>query len=231
MKDKIISGIFFVCCFADMLANTLSLSAVHLIAKPLLMPGLFLLAVTQIGFTGDRKGVLILSGLLFGWLGDVLLMFENRAPVFFILGLVSFLCGHVLYIFYFKKTGAALAPAKTGNLFFIIPVIIYSAALLYVLFPTLGELKIPVTIYACVLSAMLCTALWTRGKINKNAAERFIAGAVLFVISDSVLAINKFYYPFFAAGFIIMATYCMAQYFIVTGAIKLYKLQQASIGE
>jgi len=43
---------------------------------------------------------------------------------------------------------------------------------------------------------------------------------VLFVISDSVLAINKFYQPFEAANVIIMLTYGLAQLFIVTGAIR-----------
>ena len=47
-----------------------------------------------------------------------------------------------------------------------------------------------------------------------------MAGALLFVISDSVLAINKFYHPFEIAGIIIMLTYGLAQFFIAEGAIQ-----------
>lgn len=221
MKNKTIAGIFWLCCMADILANTIKLPWLHLIAKPLLMPCLMLLAITQTGFLKDRKNQLLLAGLFFGWLGDVLLMFDYRAPVFFILGLVGFLCGHVLYIFYFKGADTPFVPARKTNLFFTMPVAIYSAGLLYLLFPSLGALKIPVTIYAFVLSAMLCMALWLRGKINEKAATFFITGAIFFVVSDSVLAINKFYHSFYSAGFIIMSTYCLAQYLIVLGAIRL----------
>jgi uncharacterized membrane protein YhhN len=52
------------------------------------------------------------------------------------------------------------------------------------------------------------------------ANRYFVAGAVLFVLSDSLLAINKFYQPLAFAGTLIMLTYCAAQYFIVMGFIK-----------
>ena len=47
-----------------------------------------------------------------------------------------------------------------------------------------------------------------------------MAGAMLFIISDSLLAINKFYYPFQMAGIFVMVTYGLAQYFITYGAIR-----------
>jgi len=59
--------------------------------------------------------------------------------------------------------------------------------------------------------------LWIK---NKMAGRWMMTGALLFVISDSVLAINKFYQSFEMAGVIIMLTYGLAQLFIVQGAIK-----------
>jgi uncharacterized membrane protein YhhN len=53
---------------------------------------------------------------------------------------------------------------------------------------------------------------------NKPAGKWMMLGALLFVISDSILAINKFYQPFEAAGVLIMLTYGLAQFFIVEGA-------------
>ena len=169
----------------------------------------------------------MLAGLFFGWLGDVLLMFESIRPLFFIFGLVGFLCGHLCYIFYFKNIATGYAKATKQQLLFVIPVAIYVAGLLYLLYPSLGALKIPVTVYAIVLAAMLCVALWLQYKIYKRVALFFVSGAVFFVLSDSVLAINKFYHSFSQAGFIIMGSYCIAQYLIVRGAIKVYQGKSA----
>ena len=55
---------------------------------------------------------------------------------------------------------------------------------------------------------------------NKRAGQWMMTGALLFILSDSILAINKFYQPFELAGFLIMVTYGFAQLFIVQGAIK-----------
>ena len=57
-----------------------------------------------------------------------------------------------------------------------------------------------------------------------------MAGAFLFVVSDSLLAINKFYQSFEMAGIIIMLTYGLAQLFIVHGAVKYINLEDDKIG-
>ena len=44
-------------------------------------------------------------------------------------------------------------------------------------------------------------------------------GAIFFIISDSLLAINKFYFPLPYSAFWIMSTYSFAQYFIVSGIL------------
>jgi uncharacterized membrane protein YhhN len=223
MKNKTIAYFFWLCCIMDILSNTFGLTLLHSIAKPLLMPGLMFLLVAETKPAKDKSILLIMAGLFFGWLGDVLLMFENIQPIFFILGLIGFLIGHLFYIFYFKRIAAVDETTKKGNLFFILPVAIYVMALLYLLFPSLGALKVPVIVYAIILSAMLCMAWWLYYKIDFNMASLFILGAACFVVSDSILAINKFYHSFAMAGFIIMSTYCTAQYLIVRGAIKVYQ--------
>jgi len=67
---------------------------------------------------------------------------------------------------------------------------------------------------------MLAFALHMPMMIYKAAGRSMLLGAILFIISDSVLAINKFYEPFSAAGIIIMLTYAFAQMLIVLGVIK-----------
>jgi uncharacterized membrane protein YhhN len=78
----------------------------------------------------------------------------------------------------------------------------------------------PVMVYATVICTMLLCSLHIFLKVNKPANILYLLGAALFVLSDSLLAINKFYQPFAFAGILIMLTYCAAQYFIVTGFIK-----------
>jgi len=68
---------------------------------------------------------------------------------------------------------------------------------------------------------MLVQALQTGNIKNRPAAIRMIAGAILFIISDSLLAINKFYQPFENAGILIMFTYGVAQLLITLGS-ELY---------
>jgi uncharacterized membrane protein YhhN len=58
----------------------------------------------------------------------------------------------------------------------------------------------------------------------KKPANWYILGAVLFVSSDSLVAFNKFYNPLVLSSFIIMITYLIAQYLIVSGILKIKKI-------
>ena len=91
------------------------------------------------------------------------------------------------------------------------------------LFPKLGPLKIPVIVYAIVITSMLFVVFKGSLKWAIPANNYILIGAILFVSSDSILAFNKFYAPITQASFYIMITYCMAQYFIVAGILKLNK--------
>jgi len=91
--------------------------------------------------------------------------------------------------------------------------------LLYFLFPHLGKLKIPVVIYAVVILLMLLASIHTYNNVQKEAGILFIAGAGFFIISDSLLAINKFHTPLLFPFFIIL-TYAIAQYLLVKGFIQ-----------
>ena len=99
-------------------------------------------------------------------------------------------------------------------------VALYYAALVTFLYPYLGEMKIAVPVYGIVISFMLLLALHMLFISNKPAGQMMAAGAVLFVVSDSLLAMNKFYSPFENAGLLIMLIYGLAQVIIVAGAIR-----------
>lgn len=83
------------------------------------------------------------------------------------------------------------------------------------LWPHLGPMQLPVALYISVIASMLVTSLH-RSKFNLTV----VAGAIAFVVSDSILALNKFHSPFVWARYAIMATYYLAQYLIVTGILE-----------
>jgi len=160
----------------------------------------------------------ITLALVFSWAGDVLLMFELTNSNFFIFGLVAFLIAHIFYILFYENVIRKDGIRK--NYWWFLPIIIYYVTLIYLLSPHLGDMKLPVRIYGIVISYMLIKALQTGGIKNLGAATLMIAGAVLFIASDSILAINKFYESFEYAGIAIMLTYGIAQLLITLGAVR-----------
>jgi len=200
----------------EMITITFNLSTLNFIVKPLIMISLavYYLANTQ------QRSILFLVAMLFCWAGDVLLLFQSE--LFFIAGLVAFLTGHVLYILCYQEmrfNESKNALLGTQKVRFALPIVLAGTGLVVVLYPVLGDLKIPVMIYALVITIMTMQALFRFGyTTNKSFALVFI-GAILFMISDSLLAINKFLMPLQFASLSIMATYMIAQYLIVEGVI------------
>ena len=96
---------------------------------------------------------------------------------------------------------------------------LYLLGLLSLVYPTLGDLKVPVLIYAFVITIMGVLGTIT-GIQYKNKFILF--GAFIFIVSDSFIALNKFYFNLSYAELlqvIIMSTYVLAQYFLVLGII------------
>lgn len=203
---------------ADLFAVYNSNEILRYITKPLLMPLLiiYFLAETH-SFSSSLKRWIVLA-LLFSWAGDVLLMFESTFSNFFIFGLVAFLIAHIFYILFYENVIRKEGLRK--NYWWFLPVILYYIALIYMLSPKLGNMKLPVRIYGIVISYMLIQALHTERIKNMAAATLMIGGAVLFITSDSILAVNKFYESFGYAGIAIMLTYGIAQLLITLGAVK-----------
>ena len=84
-----------------------------------------------------------------------------------------------------------------------------------VLFPRLGDMLIPVAAYLVIILGMgIAAAL---GTTNQNLV---IAGALLFILSDSLIAINRFVAPVPMASYFIMITYYLAQLCITSGSSK-----------
>lgn len=218
MNKKFWIILYFLVLAVDLFTVYFGNETLRYVTKPLLMPLLviYFFAETTLFSTSLKKWIVL--ALLFSWGGDVLLMFEPISSNFFIFGLVAFLIAHVFYILFYE--GVIRKNGIRKNYWWFLPVIIYYIALIYILSPNLGDMKLPVRIYGIVISYMLIQALQTGVIKNFGAATLMIAGAVLFITSDSILAINKFYEPFEYAGIAIMLTYGIAQLLITLGAVR-----------
>lgn len=213
--------LLFLVFIADLTAVYLGEESFRQFTKPFLMPFLVLFFITKTATVKTDLKKLIVGALVFSWLGDVLLMFEAKNENFFIFGLVAFLMAHIFYILFFEKI--ILAETLKKRYWIFLPVMIYYVILISVLSPTLEDMKWPVRVYGIVISYMLIKALQTGCLKDKRTIVCFISGASLFVISDTLLALNKFYQPFAYAGIFIMLTYGIAQLLIAAGAARYIK--------
>lgn len=218
--SKIFSVSYVLIAFAEIYSRYAEKDMLHLVAKPLLL--IVLLAYFYVSLEGrsDKITKLISWGLVFSWVGDVLLMFEAQDPLFFMGGLGAFMTTHILYILAFKTvvTDSSRSIFKT-RIIAIFPFVLIGGFLYYTLYPNLHELKIPVFIYTAVIITMVIFALNRIGSVNIASFRLVYYGAIIFMMSDLLLAINKFLLPIEHAGVYIMGTYILAQGLIVGGVL------------
>jgi len=151
--------------------------------------------------TSSKYKNLIIFGLLFCLIGDIFLLDD----AYFIAGLASFLIGHLIFTYaLFNLKGFQ----KKYGIFSVL--LLIGLAYFMYLRPSLGEITIPVGIYILVIVLMNWQAL-SLYAIEKNKTFFIISiGAILFLISDSILAYDKFKEPFSLAGILILSTYWLA---------------------
>lgn len=163
-------------------------------------------------FTVPRTKALYMFvvALVFAWLGDVFLLFSGDN--FFLLGLVSFLVMQIIYSFIFYQERDFITKKALITAFFLI---IFCVSFNSYLWPFVEEMRVPVIVYSIAIAIMTFTGI-IRDK-NLNGYQFIFLGVILFVVSDSILAINSFGPGFWNGGFLVMLTYILAQYFIVEG--------------
>ena len=149
---------------------------------------------------------LIVAGLAFSLAGDVFLMLPRDR---FVAGLASFFIAHLLYIAAFVHDGRFKLPLTV-----LLPLLAYALFLLWLVREGVGKLGPVVALYAGALAAMAWTAVGRWAEIQTQPAEYAAIGAVLFVVSDSALAVDRFRRHFHAAQLVVLATYFAAQWLI-----------------
>jgi uncharacterized membrane protein YhhN len=168
------------------------------------------LAVLALRSRGGRRGAGLLAlALGFCTMGDVLLDLDPRMFAF---GLGAFLLAHLTYISLFVRNRTAGIRLRPAQLAAVLLVLVYSVTLSVWIVPSVGELAAPVVLYICALTAMVSTAILARFR-----RPWVVVGAILFLISDSLLAIHKFKEPVPLRDYLVWTTYYLGQCGIALG--------------
>ena len=178
--------------------------------------GVFLLAVVAFRvsgrISGGTSGLLLALGLLLSSIGDVFLRLD---PVgMFVHGLGSFLLAHIIYVVLFLRIRQKGSSIDGRQRALIALFIIYGLGLGGWMAPHLGAHTIPVLVYAAVITVMGVTCA-----LAKFGNPWVLVGAVLFVSSDTALAIDKFMMPLDGIGWYIWPSYYIGQMLIMSGVL------------
>jgi len=199
--------IYFIVTALDLIGVGLKVHWLVVICKPLMMTSL----MAFYWVASPRRRKLYLGALFFSLLGDIFLLDKEGL---FLLGIGAFLVTQILFIILVLKKSRAFS--KSNLIWSVIPFLIYLALLMRTLSPQLNDLFYPVLIYGSVISVFGITALNYHLNERTAISRILLNGALLFIASDSMIALNKFYSPHMIYPVAIMLTYALAQYLICT---------------
>ena len=193
----------------------------RLVSKLLLVPMLVLYFFAASHFKrGNRVYLLNIIGLFFSFLGDLFL--TQQGQLFFLLGMGAFVLTHIfnsIYFFQLQPTWSKPFPP----LIFTVLFIGVSFLVVQLIGPGLGSLKVPVLVYMTIIGVMglLAVSVVTNRMYHFIALRYFIPGAAIFIVSDSILAMNTFYFDQPAIWDIpVMFSYGIAQCLLVNGFVQ-----------
>lgn len=178
--------------------------------------GVAALALLVLHRLKDLEGLILGAGLVFSVAGDVFLAIDPQRT--FIFGLISFLIAHLFYIMLFVgRAQRRRGPVSRVALVLSVLLVVYSVLMMVWLWPSLGALAIPVLIYIAIITIMGVTSLVA------GFPEPWVPlGAILFIFSDSVIAITRFKEMWLAAGpWLIWSMYYIGQYLIAMGFLRI----------
>ena len=220
--------VYFLLAIAEIIGTHFDYLPLIFTTKPLLMVTLFVWFYIQTKESANNKfrNYLLLS-IVFAFGGDTFLMFLPFNEIFFLLGLGSFLIGQVFYVFAFSNSiiTAKKPFNKPLGIALLIIFLGYYGILMFSLFPYLEDFLIPVLVYGIAVCAMGVSAGWRLNKVSRQSFTLVFVGAMLFVLSDTIIAVNQFLYKgnLLNAQVFIMITYVLAQYLIAKGSVKYLK--------
>jgi len=214
-------GVALIVAITDWVAVATRRKTLEYFAKPGVMLVLLVWLWQASGFSGSL--IWFGLGLVFSMAGDIFLMLPRER---FIAGLVAFLLAHVAYIIGFNQTPTAFNLAGFVLAVLVALVFLRVYRRIAVGLDSSGQpaLKTPVLVYSLVISVMLLSALLTLAADTWQAGAAILvsAGALLFFLSDTLLAWNKFVTPIRWGRLAVIITYHLGQILITVGAAWHY---------
>jgi uncharacterized membrane protein YhhN len=211
-KIKIALFVFVLASILDIVGIIFEMQILVYIFKPLIIFSLLFLYV----FSLPKRIKWYVMALELSFFGDVLLLFSGE--LFFMGGLVSFLMAHFLFI------KIVISRIKEVNflkaLFSAIPFLAVFGLLIFTLKDSLHEMLASVVIYGLTIATFGAVSFFDFLNTKSKKSLLMLFGAVVFMISDSLLAINKFYNPAHILEVFVMVTYVLAQYLIFMSMIS-----------
>lgn len=215
-------GIYGIAAVLNLLSGFSDSAMLDYASKPFLLSSLILVYVSVIKPWSIFSGYFI-AGLACSMAGDILLMLLPTAGAqFFIYGLLAFLCAHISYILafstYARQQGAHYLKQAPWVL---VPFLLFFVGITWWWKDELGALKIPVIAYSAVITSMGIAAVNLRLVMTKVRYRGLVAGALLFILSDTLIAIGKFKAVLPGGHIWVMLTYISAQALIVWSALEM----------
>lgn len=227
MRNSTLLYLFVVLSLIHLWAEQQAMEWLILSTKPLLvsMLAIWFWQTTKKEVSGFRR--FLFWGLVFSIGGDTLLMFVEHGPqleVFFLLGLGSFLIAQLCYAYALWAFPAFSKGVIYQKPWLILLFIIYLVWILNTLWTGIpAPMRGPVSVYAIAIVSMAIAAANLYGRVASSLFWAFFAGVLLFVLSDTLIAFNKFGAPVSYARFLIMFTYLLGQMLIAVYGSRLAK--------
>ncbi|RUA34404.1 MAG: hypothetical protein DSY77_05360 [Bacteroidetes bacterium] len=212
---------YWIVAVVEIISLAFEIDILHQIAKPLLMISLLIYFWDKSDKRKNEKWVSFVTlALVFSWIGDIMLLFTFKHFMFFFAGLSAFLIAHLVFIIAYKKA-TFKDRLNVKWTFFPLVVLAYILLMAYLTLPYVDSvIQVPLVFYGIVLCLMILAAWYRKGQTTDESFQLVVLGAALFIISDSILAINRFSHTIPFAGVAIMSTYIIAQWLIVNGLLK-----------
>ena len=224
MNFRAHSTVYFTTGIAFIACETFEFIWAGIVIKALIIPLLIWLYASYIKAPWVQFHRTIVMALVFSWAGDMTIQLTRFNESFFLIGVGCFLIAQLIYLVtFFRTPGPSVIFSK--RIYLVLPVAAYGIGLIWYMGDGLGDMRVPIIIYAAVILTMLLGALNREKKVNYQSYLLVFIGALLFVLSDTVLAINKFKVPFDLARVANMSTYVAAQYFIAIGCLKQFNIK------
>jgi uncharacterized membrane protein YhhN len=202
-------------------ASACGWSDVYFLAKPIALLLLMLVAWSA-DHMPEKAQTWLVRALGLSWVGDVLLLY----PGMFMPGMVAFLVAHVCYWWLLTRDAPARPPFKPVLCCALAGLAVYTV-LFFNGLP--AAMRVPVAAYVLVWVAVASQA-WGRYIHRKDPGSLWVAvGSTVFMVSDSLLAIDRFVSPLPYAGLWMLSTYYVAQALIVAGVLRSMQLPPVSV--